>query len=88
MRSISRIIASLVLLGASGLSLASTAPDRESEQSSPVESRMKLSLRQAGYTIKLFRETGVCYEVCARDRRGREAELYFNPVDGSIAKKG
>ena len=36
--------------------------------------------------VKLFQVSGSCYEVYARTRDGRRAEVYFNPVTGAIVQ--
>lgn len=40
-----------------------------------------------GYKIRKFKEPGSCYEIYGTDKAGNDVEIYFNPVDGSIAKK-
>jgi hypothetical protein len=88
MRKFVKALASLAVLGLSAGSVAAADSETASARPSLAESQMKLSVRQAGYTIEAFKPAGVCYEVCGRDRHGRRAEVYYNPVDGSIASKG
>lgn len=40
-----------------------------------------------GYKIRKFKEPGNCYEIYGTDKDGKNVEIYFNPVDGSIVKK-
>jgi hypothetical protein len=40
-----------------------------------------------GYKIRKFKQPGSCYEIYGTDKDGNDIEIYFNPVDGSIAKK-
>jgi hypothetical protein len=40
-----------------------------------------------GYTIRKFKVSGNCYEIYGSDKAGKDVEIYFNPVDGSIAKQ-
>ena len=39
-----------------------------------------------GYKIRKFKQPGTCYEIYGTDKNGRDIEIYFNPVDGSIVK--
>ena len=39
-----------------------------------------------GYQIRKFKQPGSCYEIYGTDKNGKEVEIYFNPVDGSIVK--
>ncbi len=41
-----------------------------------------------GYKIKKFKPPGTCYEIYGTDKDGKKVEIYFNPVDGSVAHKG
>lgn len=55
------------------------------------EAAMKAKIAQEGYAIEVFKVTkGNCYEIYGKDKAGQKAEVYFNPVDGSVvkAKKG
>jgi hypothetical protein len=42
--------------------------------------------QKKGFTIKKFKQPGSCYEIYGKDKDGKEVEVYFNPVDGSISK--
>ena len=51
------------------------------------ETKMKEKIATLGYReIKIFKTSGSCYEIYAIDDKGRKAEVYFNPVDGSIVQ--
>ena len=51
------------------------------------ETKMKEKIAKLGYReIKIFKTSGSCYEIYAIDDKGRKAEVYFNPVDGSIVQ--
>lgn len=39
-----------------------------------------------GYKIRNFKQPGTCYEIYGTNKEGREIEIYFNPVDGSVVK--
>lgn len=39
-----------------------------------------------GYKIRKFKQPGTCYEIYGTDKNGKNIEIYFNPVDGSIVK--
>jgi hypothetical protein len=45
-------------------------------------------LKAQGYAIKKFKVTkGNCYEIYGHNKAGKKVEIYFNPIDGSIAKQ-
>lgn len=50
---------------------------------------MKEKIAEMGYTqIKVFKKTmNGCYEIYGYTEDGRKAEVYFNPVDGSVVEK-
>lgn len=50
------------------------------------EADFKKKVEADGYKIKKFKQPGSCYEIYGTDKDGKEVEIYFNPVDGSIAK--
>jgi hypothetical protein len=83
------IIAAL-FLGASLMSAAAvaapqctTAP-RDQWMS---EAAMKQKVLDQGYTIKVFKVTGTCYEIYGKDKTGKNVEIYFDPTDGHIIKQ-
>ncbi len=47
---------------------------------------MKSKINDQGYKVKTFQVTGSCYEIYGRDKDGKRAEVYFNPVTGAIVK--
>lgn len=52
------------------------------------ESAMKEKIAALGYRdIKVFHKIGSCYEIYGRTADGKKAEVYFNPVDGSVVKE-
>ena len=42
--------------------------------------------KKQGYEIRKFKEPGTCYEIYGK-KDGKDVEVYFNPVDGSVVKK-
>jgi hypothetical protein len=51
------------------------------------EAKMKEKVAAMDYReIKVFKTSGSCYEIYAIDAKGKKAEVYFNPVDGSIVQ--
>jgi len=81
-----------ILLAASTLSLATVAFAGPQCTDTPkagwlTEEAMKQKIAADGYTIDKFKVTaGNCYEIYGKDRNGQKAEVYFNPVDGSVVK--
>lgn len=51
------------------------------------EEAFKKKATDEGYKIRKFKQPGSCYEIYGTDKDGNDVEIYFNPVDGSIAKK-
>jgi hypothetical protein len=51
------------------------------------EDDFKKKVEAEGYKIRKFKQPGTCYEIYGTDREGKNVEIYFNPVDGSIVKK-
>lgn len=50
------------------------------------EKEFKAMAIKQGYTIRKFKQPGTCYEIYGKNKDGREVEVYFNPVDGSVKK--
>lgn len=52
------------------------------------EAQMKEKIAKLGYRdIRVFQTTASgCYEIYGRNAQGAKAEVYFNPVDGSIVQ--
>lgn len=51
------------------------------------EEVFKARVESQGYKIRKFKQPGTCYEIYGQDKNGKNVEIYFNPVDGSISKK-
>jgi len=45
---------------------------------------VKARIQAQGYTVGKIKTAGSCYEVYARDKDGKKAELFVNPVDASV----
>jgi len=52
------------------------------------EEAFKKKAEAEGYKIRKFKQPGTCYEIYGTDKSGKDVEIYFNPVDGSIAHRG
>lgn len=50
------------------------------------EEDFKKKAEAEGYKIRKFKTPGTCYEIYGTDKNGKDVEIYFNPVDGSIVK--
>jgi hypothetical protein len=86
--------ARIVLPIATALVLSSPAfasPECTTEPESKwlTEQAMKDKIAALGYVdIKVFKKTkSGCYEIYGHTKDGRKAEVYFNPVDGSVVKE-
>lgn len=51
------------------------------------EDDFKKRLESEGYKIRKFKQSGSCYEIYGNNKSGKNVEIYFNPVDASIAKE-
>jgi hypothetical protein len=51
------------------------------------EAEMKKKVADMGYTHEIFKVSGNCYEIYGKNKDGKDVEVYFNPVDGSIVKE-
>jgi hypothetical protein len=51
------------------------------------EVAMKKKIADLGYTHDVFKVSGNCYEIYGKNKDGKDVEVYFNPVDGSIVKE-
>jgi len=51
------------------------------------EAAFKKKVEAEGFKIKKFKTPGTCYEIYGTNKDGKKVEIYFNPVDGSVAKK-
>ena len=50
------------------------------------ETAFKKKAEAEGYKIRKFKQPGSCYEIYGTNKDGKDVEIYFNPVDGSIVK--
>lgn len=51
------------------------------------EEAFKKKATEEGYKIREFKQPGSCFEIYGTDKDGKDVEIYFNPVNGSIVKK-
>lgn len=50
------------------------------------EEAFKTKVIAEGYNIRKFKQPGTCYEIYGKNKDGKNVEVYFNPVDGSVVK--
>jgi hypothetical protein len=84
-----KLIAAVAIIAATPI-LASASPSCTKEPKSKwmSEDAMKAKVDTLGYKVKTFEITGNCYEIYGKDKDGKRAEVYFNPVSGDIVQKG
>jgi len=82
------IIAVAIVAFAPALALASPSCTKEPKSKWMPEEAMKAKIDTLGYKVKTFEITGNCYEIYGKDKDGKRAEVYFNPVSGDIVQKG
>ncbi|MEQ1664123.1 MAG: PepSY domain-containing protein [Bdellovibrionales bacterium] len=51
------------------------------------EADFKKKIEDEGFKIKKFKQPGTCYEIYGTNKEGKKVEIYYNPVDGSVAKE-
>lgn len=71
---------------AAGQAAASPACTKEPQSKWLTEAQMKAKIAQMGYVVKVFQVSGSCYEIYAKTKDGKKAEVYFNPVTGQIVR--
>ena len=74
------------LLAASGSAIAGPKCTTEPKDKWMSEDAMKAKIADMGYKVKTFKVSGPCYEIYGWNKDGKKAEVYFNPVDGSVTK--
>ena len=82
------IAAVAVVASVPALALASPSCTKEPKSKWMSEDAMKAKIDTLGYKVKTFEVTGNCYEIYGKDKEGKRAEVYFNPVSGDIVQKG
>jgi hypothetical protein len=90
MRKIIPVIIGLVLaVGVTGEALASPTCTTEPEAKWLSEAAMKERIAAMGYKdIRVFKKTNSgCYEIYGFTADNRKAEVYLNPIDGSVVEK-
>ncbi len=84
-----KLIAAFAVIAATpALAFASPSCTTEPKSKWMSEDAMKAKIDALGYKVKTFEITGNCYEIYGKDKDGKRAEVYFNPVSGEIAQKG
>lgn len=84
------IVTATLFMGASLLSVAAVAAPQCTTAPRAqwmTEAAMKQKVIDQGYTIKVFKVTGSCYEIYGKDKAGKNVEIYFDPTDGHIVKQ-
>lgn len=81
------IIGSLAIVLGSGAALADADCPAAPKDTWMTEAQMKQKIADMGYTHDVFKVSGNCYEIYGKNKDGKEVEVYFNPLDGSIVKE-
>ncbi len=80
------IVALTAVAAMPSLVLAGPSCTTETKSKWMSEDAMKAKIDAAGYKVKTFQVTGSCYEIYGKNKDGKRAEVYFNPVSGDIVK--
>lgn len=79
-------LTSFALLSGGAAHAAKNCTDQPKEKWMTVETSKKIA-EAKGYKIRKLKQPGTCYEIYGTDKDGKDVEIYFNPVDGSIVKR-
>jgi hypothetical protein len=80
------LIAAIALAAAPSLALAGPNCTSDPKSGWISQDAMKAKIDALGYKMKTFQITGSCYEIYGKDKDGKRAEVYFNPVSGDVVK--
>lgn len=81
------MVAVLAMMMIGGLAQAKKSCTDQPKEKWMKEEDLKKRLEGEGYKIRKFKQPGTCYEIYGTDKDGKKVEIYFNPVDGSVAKE-
>ncbi len=81
-----KMIVIMGVLWVSGAAFAKKNCTDEPKSKWMSEADFKKKVEAEGYKIRKFKQPGSCYEIYGTDKNGKSVEIYFNPVDGTIAK--
>lgn len=76
-----------VVAGSTVVAFAAPACTAAPQSKWMTEVAMKKMIADKGFTIKEFKISGSCYEFYGKSKDGKRAEIYYNPVDGSVVKQ-
>lgn len=77
------VLAAFLTVGVANAKKSCTTEPKEKWMS---EDDFKKKVEGEGYKIRKFKTPGTCYEIYGTNPDGKNVEIYFNPVDGSIVK--
>lgn len=81
-----KLILTMALLLVGGVAHAKKSCTDQPKDKWMKEEDLKKRLEGEGYKIRKFKQPGTCYEIYGTNKDGKNVEIYFNPVDGSIVK--
>ena len=76
-----------VVAGSTTAAFAAPTCTAEPQSKWMTEVAMKKMIADKGFTIKEFKISGSCYEFYGKSKDGKRAEIYYNPVDGTVVKQ-
>ena len=79
------LVIALLILGSSSAYAKKNCTDQSKDKWMSIKDFKEMTIKK-GYTIRKFKQPGSCYEIYGKNKDGREVEVYFNPVDGSVIK--
>lgn len=82
-----KIILTMVLVLMANNALAKKNCTDEPRDKWMKEEDFKKIKEKEGYQIRKFKQPGTCYEIYGTNKEGKNVEVYFNPVDGTVVKE-
>lgn len=76
-----------VVAGSTAAAFAAPTCTAEPQSKWMTEVAMKKLIADKGFAIKEFKISGSCYEFYGKSKDGKRAEIYYNPVDGTVVKQ-
>ncbi len=77
----------ILILGATQLAFAKKDCTTEPKSKWMSEDAFKMKVESEGYKISKFKQSGNCYEIYGKNKKGQEVEVYFSPVDAKVSKE-
>jgi hypothetical protein len=82
-----KTLLALAILMAGGMAHAKKSCTDQPQDKWMKEEDFRKRVEGEGYKIRKFKQPGSCYEIYGVNKEGKDVEVYFNPVDGTVVKE-